>query len=78
LTVHHAIALLFQKPGKTKVEMSKAKEESGPTNPWIYPEYEPRQGSLDAAMLRACIRSLSIKAGSTEGTMNTLQEMLYK
>lgn len=70
--------LLSQKPGKQEVKPTKAQEERGPTNPWIHPEYEPRQGSLDAAMLRAAFRSLSIKAGSTDGAMDSLEEMLYK
>jgi hypothetical protein len=70
--------VLPQKPGKKEVKPTKAQEERGPSNPWIYPEYEPRQGSLDAAMLRACIRSLSIKAGSTGGALDSLKEMLYE
>lgn len=67
-----------QKPGKQEVKPTKAQEESGPTNPWVYPEYEPKQGTLDSVMLRAALRSLSIKAGSTDGAMDKLKEMLAR
>lgn len=42
----------------------------------VFPEYEPAPDRVDAVLLRAALRSLSIKAGSTDGAMDALLGML--
>lgn len=69
----------FQKPGKQEMkptELLKVDKERGPTNPMVYPEFEPTE--LEAAMLRAVLRSYAIKAGSTEHAMEELQAKLKR
>lgn len=50
---------------------------AGPVNPTITPEYEPRPGSMDLLMLCAALRSLAVKAGTTVGAVEKLQEVLH-
>ena len=42
----------------------------------IYPEYQPKDDSLDQLMLRAALRSLAIKAGTTDGVVDKLKQLL--
>lgn len=42
----------------------------------VFPEYEPAVDRVDAVMLRAALRSLAIKAGSTDGAMDALLGLL--
>jgi hypothetical protein len=42
----------------------------------VYPDYEPAADKVDAVMLRAALRSLATKAGSTDGAMDALLGML--
>jgi len=57
-------------------ELLKADKERGPVNRMVHPEFEPTE--LEAAMLRAAIRSYAIKGGSTELALECLQAKLKR